>query len=63
MPALIQQPVPIAIEADQFSDLLFKADVLTGKYGTKLDYGGDVGARRVKQDSSARRVVSRKARR
>ena len=40
MPALSEQPVTIAIEADPFSFLMYPTGVLTAPYGTKRDYGG-----------------------
>jgi len=39
MAALSQQPVSIAIEADQKEFQLYKSGVFTGKCGTKLDHG------------------------
>ena len=39
MSALAQQPVSIAIEADQSSFQLYKSGVLTAKCGSKLDHG------------------------
>jgi len=39
MTALSQQPVSIAIEADQREFQLYKSGVFTGKCGTKLDHG------------------------
>jgi len=39
MAALSQQPVSVAIEADQRSFQLYKSGVLTGRCGTNLDHG------------------------
>jgi C1A family cysteine protease len=39
MSAIAQQPVSVAIEADQTAFQLYKSGVLTGKCGTNLDHG------------------------
>jgi C1A family cysteine protease len=39
MSALYQQPVSVAIEADQRDFQLYKSGVFTGKCGTTLDHG------------------------
>ena len=39
MTAISQQPVSIAIEADQRDFQLYKSGVFTGKCGTTLDHG------------------------
>ena len=39
MSALAQQPIAIAIEADQFAFQFYKKGVLSGKCGTNLDHG------------------------
>jgi C1A family cysteine protease len=39
MEALLQQPVSVAIEADQREFQLYKSGVFTGECGTSLDHG------------------------
>lgn len=39
MAAVAQQPIAVAIEADQIAFQLYKSGILTGKCGSKLDHG------------------------
>jgi C1A family cysteine protease len=39
MSAVAQQPIAVAIEADQIAFQMYKSGILTGKCGSKLDHG------------------------